>query len=71
MIRVLLVAASPAMRAGLRSLLASDSRMNVIGESARLNDIEDIEAELELIHTFGNAPVHLPPADSMATSAFW
>lgn len=49
MIRVLLVAVSPALRAGLRSLLASDSRVNVIGESARLTDFEEIEADVVLI----------------------
>lgn len=46
MIRVLLVAASPALRAGLRSLLASDSHINVIGESARLNDFDELEADV-------------------------
>jgi DNA-binding NarL/FixJ family response regulator len=44
-IRVLLVAASPALRAGLRSLLAADARVRVIGEAARLNEFDDIEAD--------------------------
>jgi DNA-binding NarL/FixJ family response regulator len=48
-IRVLLVAASPALRAGLRSLLASDSRVNVIGESARLNDMDELEADMVIM----------------------
>lgn len=46
MIRVLLAAASPALRAGLRSLLASDPRVNVIGEAARLDDLDEPEADV-------------------------
>ena len=46
MIRVLLVAASPALRAGLRSLLAADSRVDVIGETAQLNNADEIEADV-------------------------
>lgn len=46
MIRVLLAAASPALRAGLRSLLASDSRVHVIGETAQLNHVDELEADV-------------------------
>lgn len=46
MIRVLLVASSPALRAGLRSLLAADARVQVIGESARLDNLDEIEADV-------------------------
>lgn len=46
MIRVMLVAASPALRAGLRSLLAADSRVTVIGETARLDEMDEIEADV-------------------------
>lgn len=49
MIRVLLVAASPALRAGLRSLLAPDARVQVIGEAAQLNDFNEIEADVILM----------------------
>jgi DNA-binding NarL/FixJ family response regulator len=45
-IRVLLAAPSPALRAGLRSLLAADSRVDVIGEAARLNDFDELEADV-------------------------
>lgn len=68
MIRVLLVAASPALRAGLRSLLASDSRVDVIGESARLKDIEDIEADV-IIASASSASLadsELLPPDSIS-----
>ncbi len=47
MIRVLLVAPSPALRAGLRSLLAADSRVDVIGETARLADLDWDETEAD------------------------
>ncbi len=46
MIRILLVAASPALRAGLRSLLSSDAQVDVIGEAARLDDLENVEADV-------------------------
>jgi DNA-binding NarL/FixJ family response regulator len=48
-IRVLLVAASPALRAGLRSLLAADPRVEVIGEAMRLADFEENEADIILM----------------------
>ena len=49
MIRVLLVAPSPALRAGLRSLLASDARVQVIDEAARLADFDLDETEADVI----------------------
>lgn len=49
MIRVLLVAPSPALRAGLRSLLASDARVEVVDEAARLMDFDLDETEADVI----------------------
>ncbi|MEW5940143.1 MAG: response regulator transcription factor [Chloroflexota bacterium] len=49
MIRVLLAAPSPALRAGLRSLLAADSQVEVVGESARLTDLDDPEADILIL----------------------
>ena len=46
MIRVWLAAPSPALRAGLRALLASDPRLEVIGEATRLDDLENVEADV-------------------------
>jgi DNA-binding NarL/FixJ family response regulator len=48
-IRVLLVAPSPALRAGLRSLLASDARVEVVDEAARLVDFDLDETEADVI----------------------
>jgi DNA-binding NarL/FixJ family response regulator len=47
--RVWLAAPSPALRAGLRALLASDPRLEVIGESARLDGLEDVEADVIIL----------------------
>ena len=49
MIRVLLVAPSPALRAGLRSLLAPDARVEVVGEAARLVDFDLDENEADIV----------------------
>ncbi len=48
MIRVLLVSPSPALRAGLRSLLSADDRIQVAGELSEWSDscLEEMEAEV-------------------------
>jgi DNA-binding NarL/FixJ family response regulator len=66
-IRVLLVAASPALRAGLRSLLASDSRVDVIGEAARLTDFDELEADVIILSASASSlPSEWPLPDSLS-----
>ena len=68
MIRVLLVASSPALRAGLRSLLAADSRVDVIGEAARLTDFDELEADVVILSASASS---LPPSTTLRTSSEW
>ncbi len=51
MIRVLLVAPSPALRAGLRSMLATDREIQVVGERSQWSASEDIESEADVLIT--------------------
>ncbi len=51
MIRVFLVAPSPALRAGLRSMLAADREIQVVGERSQWSEVEDIESEAEVVIT--------------------
>jgi DNA-binding NarL/FixJ family response regulator len=67
-IRVLLVATSPALRAGLRSLLTADSRVEVIGESARLDDLDELEADVIIASASASFPTSerlLPDSTSL------
>ncbi len=49
MIRVFLVAASPALRAGLRSMLATDREIQVVGERSQWSELEDLESEADVM----------------------
>jgi DNA-binding NarL/FixJ family response regulator len=52
LIRVLLVAPSPALRAGLRSLLSSDDEIKIIGERNEWSDaLQDEENEVDGVST--------------------
>ncbi len=51
MIRVLLVAPSPALRAGLRSMLALDREIQVVGERGQWGDLENEDSEAEVVIT--------------------
>ncbi len=51
MIRVLLVAPSPALRAGLRSMLSMDREIQVVGERSQWSGSEDIESEADVVVT--------------------
>jgi DNA-binding NarL/FixJ family response regulator len=59
-IRVLLAAPSPALRAGLRALLASDPRVDVIGESARLVDLDKVETDVLILTSASLASTFAP-----------
>lgn len=70
MIRVLLAAPSPALRAGLRALLVSDPRVDVIGEAARLVDLEKVEADVLILTSaslasFSDLELALPEATAI------
>jgi len=49
LIRVLLSAPSPALRAGLRAILASDPGIEVVGEAARLEALLRDEADADVL----------------------
>jgi len=44
MIRLAILAPTPALRSGLRALLAADERIEVLAEAASLNDLQDLGA---------------------------
>jgi DNA-binding NarL/FixJ family response regulator len=68
MIRVLLVAPSPALRAGLRSLLASDARVEVVGEAARLVDFDLDENEADIVIMLASNASFSDASTSLSTS---
>jgi DNA-binding NarL/FixJ family response regulator len=49
LIRVFLVAPSPALRAGLRSMLASDRDLQIVGERSRWPQPDEIESEADVV----------------------
>ncbi len=49
MIRVLLVAPSPALRAGLRSLLSGDAEIRVVGERSKWGTLEQEQSEADVV----------------------
>jgi DNA-binding NarL/FixJ family response regulator len=51
LIRVFLIAPSPALRAGLRSMLATDREIQVVGERSQWSETEDIESEADVVIT--------------------
>ena len=51
MIHVLLVAPSPALRAGLRSMLASDGEIQVVGERSQWGASQDLVSEADVVIT--------------------
>ncbi len=51
MIDVLLVAPSPALRAGLRSLLSTDPEIRIVEERSRWGASQEIESEVEVVVT--------------------
>ncbi len=51
MIDVLLVAPSPAIRAGLRSLLSADMEIRIVAERNRWGGLQDMEGEVDVIVT--------------------
>ncbi len=51
MIRVLLVAPSPALRAGLRSLLSSDPEIRIVNEQSKWSDASDGQNEADVVIT--------------------
>jgi DNA-binding NarL/FixJ family response regulator len=48
-IRVLLVAPSPALRAGLRSLLAADTEISVVGEQMQWDGTDEAQNEVDVV----------------------
>ena len=56
MIGVLLVAASPAFRAGLRSLLSSDAGIRVAAERSRWEDVQDVPGGVDVVITTSTPP---------------
>ncbi len=70
MIRVALVAASPALRAGLRAMLSGDAQMKVTDEAARLDDLNLDETEADiLIVSASSASFTAPKAGLPETSS--
>lgn len=49
MIRVFLIAPSPALRAGLRSMLVSDREIEVVGESSQWRGEEGADSEADVV----------------------
>lgn len=66
MISVLIVAPSPALRAGLRALLSSDDEIKIIGEAGRWNKSNDEINEADVIITSASSASFLD--DEMAAS---
>ena len=67
MISVLIVAPSPALRAGLRALLSSDDEIKIIGEADRWNTSIDEINEADVIITSASSASFLD--DEMAASS--
>ncbi len=69
MIRVLLVAPSPALRAGLRSLLASDPGISIVGEhsqwSAALDEERQDEADVVITTSASLASLPIDDGDRL------
>ena len=63
MIRVLLIAPSPAWRAGLRSLLSTDSEIRLVAERSRWGALQDIEGEVDVVITTSTSPGRLETED--------
>ncbi len=51
MVRVFLIAPSPALRAGLRSMLATDREIEVVGERGQWSEADEIESEADVVIT--------------------
>jgi DNA-binding NarL/FixJ family response regulator len=70
MTRVLLIAPIPAMRLGLRALLA-DAGLEIVGEADRADSPELIDADADVvIHASASATFPRPEADSVKQAAF-
>ncbi len=67
MIRVLILAPSPALRAGLRALLSSDDEIQILGDAARWDNSIDEINEADVIITSASSASFLD--DEMATSS--
>lgn len=64
MIRVLLIAPSPALRAGLRSLLASDPEIRIVGEQSQWSGSRgDGNSEADVVVTTSASFASLPIGD--------
>jgi DNA-binding NarL/FixJ family response regulator len=64
-IRVVVIAAAPAVRAGLRVLLAADPALRVIGDGATLDDLRDLPTAVDVAVVHGLIPtahIALPEA---------
>jgi DNA-binding NarL/FixJ family response regulator len=68
LVRVLLIAPSPALRAGLRSMLATDREIQVVGERSQWSEEDTIESEADVMITtsaslsplMGRPPLEVP-----------
>ena len=49
-IRLAILAPTPALRTGLRALLAGDERVEVVGEGSSLSDLDELDG-LDLLAT--------------------
>ena len=69
MIRVLLIAPIPAMRAGLRALI-SDADLQIAGEATRLDSIDPTQIEADvLIYASASASSLAPLPDSVSSAS--
>ena len=72
MIRVLLVVPSPALRAGLRSLLSSDDEIKVVDERSEWSDsLQEEQYEADVVITTSASYVAYPPEreDDLSSAA--
>ena len=61
MIRVTVVSPNPALRVGLRELLADDPNLQVVSEAAELNELDLSERETEVLVLASVSPAQFAP----------
>jgi DNA-binding NarL/FixJ family response regulator len=69
MIRLIILAPTPALRSGLRALLAGDERVEVVAEAASLNEIDELDGLDVILVAGAEIPLeifrsHLEQSDS-------
>jgi DNA-binding NarL/FixJ family response regulator len=63
LIRVLLIAPSPALRLGLRSLLSSEPEIRIVAERGRWVETQEFEGDVDVVITTSTSPDRLALLD--------